>query len=262
MLFPQPLRRGRLLRRYKRFLADVVLDGEAGETTVHVPNPGAMLGLSDPGLTVWTSRSASPTRKLPLTLELVEADGAPVGVNTQLPNALVAEALAVDAVPELAGYASLRREVRYGEASRIDFLLEHPGRPPCWLEVKNESTQSPRSQRAWVEVKNCHLSREQGLAEFPDCVAARSTKHLRELTAMVRAGDRAVVVFVVQRNDCDRFRTADDLDPKFGQGLRDAAAAGVEVLVYRCLVGVEEIRITERIQTLSLPDACEGAGLG
>ena len=236
MLFPQPLRRGRLVRRYKRFLADVMLEGEAEETVVHVPNPGAMLGLSDPGLTVWTSRSASRTRKLPLTLELVEADGAPVGVNTQLPNALVAEALAAAAMPELAGYASVRREVRYGEASRIDFLLEHPDRPPCWLEVKN-----------------CHLMRTAGLAEFPDCRAARSEKHLRELERMAAGGDRAVQLFVVQRTDCDRFAACRELDPAYAAALDHAARHGVEVLCYACVVGPDEVRVSHRIPWVDAP---------
>ena len=236
MRFPQPLTRGRLVRRYKRFLADVVLDGEAEARTVHVPNPGAMLGLSDPGMTVWLSRSASPTRKLPWSLELVEADGAPVGVNTQLPNALVAEALAAGAVPELAGYSSVRREVRYGEASRIDFLLEHPGRPPCWLEVKN-----------------CHLMRTPGLAEFPDCRAARSEKHLRELEAMATRGDRSVQLFVVQRTDCARFVACRDLDPAYATALGHAGNHGVEVLCYACVVGPEEVRVSHRIPWADTP---------
>ncbi len=238
MRFPQPLARGRLVRRYKRFLADVTLDGEEGEATVHVPNPGAMLGLSAPGSVVWLSRSDSPTRKLPLTLELVEADGAPVGVNTQLPNALVAEALADGAVPELAGYASVRREAPYGEErSRIDFLLEHPGRPPCWLEVKN-----------------CHLMRTPGLAEFPDCRAARSEKHLRELEAMAARGHRSVQLFVVQRTDCGGFAACRDLDPAYARGLDHAAAHGVEVLCYACVVGPEEVRLSHRIPWAHAPN--------
>ena len=224
------------MRRYKRFLADVVLDGEAGEVTVHVPNPGAMLGLSAPGSTVWLSRSASPTRKLPLTLELVEADGAAVGVNTQLPNALVAEALAEGLIPEVTGYASVRREVRYGQASRIDFLLEHPDRPPCWLEVKN-----------------CHLMRTPGLAEFPDCRAARSEKHLRELEAMAARGDRAVQLFVVQRTDCDRFTACRDLDPAYATALDHAADHGVEVLCYACQVAPEGVRVARPVPWVAAP---------
>jgi len=226
MQFSQLLKRGVLIRRYKRFLADVALD-EGGETTVHTPNPGAMLGLAEPGMTVWCSDSGSTTRKLPLTWELVEADGGIVGINTMAPNRLVAEALANDALPELSGYASIRREVKYGEASRIDFLLESPERPACWLEIKN-----------------CHLMRTPGLAEFPDCVAARSAKHLRELEAMKAKGDRAVMLFVVQRTDCDRFDTAGDIDPTYARGLIRAAEAGVEVLIYRCEMTIEGVKIT------------------
>ncbi|HEY3694507.1 DNA/RNA nuclease SfsA, partial [Phenylobacterium sp.] len=218
MDFPSPLIPGRLVQRYKRFFADVVLeDGTA--ITAHCPNPGAMLGLNAPGLAVWISRSDDPTRKLAHTLELVQADGGLVGVNTLHPNRLVAEALAADAIPELAGYDSIRREVKYGTNSRVDFLLQSPGRPPCWLEVNNVQRKNSLplrpDHRLWLEVKNCHLSRTKGLAEFPDCVAARSTKHLRELEEMVRQGDRAAVLFVVQRTDCDRFQAAADCDATF-----------------------------------------------
>src|SRR6185437_3118421 len=208
MQFPSPLTRGTLVARYKRFFADVALD-DGREITAHCPNPGAMLGLNTPGLRAWLSRSDDPKRKLAHTLELVEADGGLVGINTLHPNRLVAEALAADAIPEVAGYAVHRREVRYGANSRVDFLLEHPDRPACWLEVKNvqrkDSTPLRPDHRVWLEVKNCHLMRTPGLAEFPDCVAARSLKHLRELESMVAQGDRAVVLFVVQRTDCEQF---------------------------------------------------------
>jgi sugar fermentation stimulation protein A len=230
MDLPQPLLRGRLVSRYKRFLADVLLD-DGREVTAHVPNPGAMLGLNMPGLGVWLSVSGDPKRKLPYTLQMVEAAAGLVGVNTMLPNRLVAEALAEGGIPELAGYATVRPEVRYGQASRIDFLLTHPDRPACWLEVKN-----------------CHLSRTPGLAEFPDCVAARSTKHLRELQAMVEAGDRAVVLFVVQRTDCDAFTACADIDPAFAAALLRAADAGVEVLVYACAMATGGIGIERGIE--------------
>ena len=236
MRYPQPLAPARLVRRYKRFLAEVVFEGEAAETTVHVPNPGAMLGLADPGMRVWLSRSASLKRKLAWTLELVEVNGAPVGVNTLTPNTLTAEALAEGAIAELTGYATHRREVRFGEASRIDFLLEAPGRP-----------------RAWVEVKNCHLLRGDRLAEFPDCRAARSEKHLRELERAATDGDRAVQLFVIQRTDCDRFAAARDLDPAYAAALDHAGAHGVEVLCYACAVSPEGVRITHRLPWAHAP---------
>lgn len=229
MDFPQPLIRGVLVQRYKRFLADVVLeDGTA--LTAHCPNPGAMLGLNMPGLPVWLSRSDDPKRKLAYTLELVHVDGGLVGINTMHPNRLVAEALAADAIPELTGYATHRREVKYGTNSRVDFLLQHPDRSPCWLEIKN-----------------CHLRRTGTLAEFPDCVAARSAKHLRELEAMVAAGDRAVVLFVVQRTDCDAFSACAELDPAFAKALDHAADAGVEVFVYACDITPERVGIAQPI---------------
>jgi sugar fermentation stimulation protein A len=229
MQFPQPLRRGVLIQRYKRFFADVVLDG--GEAvTAHCPNPGAMLGLNTPGLPVWISASDNPKRKLAHTLELVEADGGLVGINTMLPNRLVAEALAGGVIAELAGYPAVRPEVKYGAASRVDFLLSGPDRPSCWLEVKN-----------------VHLSRTPGLAEFPDCVAARSTRHLKELEAMVTAGDRAVALFVVQRTDCEAFSACHELDPVFAVGLDRAADAGVEVLIYACAISVAGVRTTHAI---------------
>jgi sugar fermentation stimulation protein A len=230
MDFPQPLVRGRLVQRYKRFLADVILDGTGEAVTAHVPNPGAMLGLNTPGLDVWLSKSDSPTRKLAHTLEMVEADGGLVGVNTLHPNRLAAEALREGLAPELAGYDTVRAEVKYGTRSRVDFLLTAEGRPDCWLEIKN-----------------CHYRRHGSLAEFPDCVAARSAKHLRELEAMVAAGDRAVVLFVVQRTDCDAFSACHDLDPVFAAALGHAADAGVEVLVYRCEMSPQAIRLATPI---------------
>jgi sugar fermentation stimulation protein A len=250
MDFTAPLIPGRLVARYKRFFADVALD-DGTAVTAHCPNPGAMLGLNAPGLPVWLSRSDDPKRKLAHTLELVEADGGLVGINTMHPNRLVAEALAAGAIPEVGGYESIRREVRYGTGSRVDFLLESAVRPPCWLEVKNVQSQLRRELRAdhklWLEVKNCHLSRTTGLAEFPDCVAARSTKHLIELEAMVREGDRAAVLFVVQRTDCDRFSPAADCDPTFAEALERVVGNGVELYVYACDIRLEGVRLARRI---------------
>lgn len=231
MQFPQPLARGVLVARYKRFFADVVRD-DGREITAHCPNPGAMLGLGTPGQACWLSRSDDPKRKLTHTLELVEADGALVGVNTLHPNRLVAEALAAGTIPELAGYPVIRREVKYGERSRVDFVLEG-------------------EDRCWVEVKGVTLSRQPGLAEWPDCVSARGARHVAELEAMVTSGDRAVVLFVAQRDDCDRFALAGDLDPALAGALARAMDAGVEVLAYGCAMSTEAITLTGRMPLLT-----------
>ncbi len=256
MQFPQPLARGVLVRRYKRFFAEVALEG-GGEATAHCPNPGAMLGLNMPGVTVWLSKSPDLKRKLPYTWELVEVPGdgpdgfVTCGINTMHPNRIAAEAIAEGLIPELAGYPILKREVRYGENSRVDLVLEAPDRPACFVEVKSDKSFLQRDLRPdhslWLEVKNCHLSRTKGVAEFPDCVAARSLKHLRELQTMVAEGDRAVVLFVVQRTDCEAFSACRELDPAFARGLDEAADAGVEVLVYACDVTVEEIKISRKM---------------
>ena len=237
MLLPQPMLRGVLVSRYKRFFADVALD-DGRSVTAHCPNPGAMLGMNAPGSVVWVSRSDDPKRKLAHTLELVEVDGGLVGVNTMLPNRLVAGALAGAAILELAGYSSVRREVKYGENSRVDFLLEAPDRPACWVEVKSVT-----------------LSRSAGLAEWPDCVSARGARHVAELEAVVGRSERAVVLFLVQRNDCDRFALAADLDPAFSRALAKAVASGVEVLAYGCEMGPDRIGLSQRIPS---PLAGEG----
>ena len=229
MDFPAPLVPATFLRRYKRFFADALL-ADGSELTAHCPNPGAMLGLNSPGMPAWLSVSDNPKRKLSHTLELLEADGGLVGVNTLLPNRLVAEALDEGVIPELSGYASVRREVKYGKASRVDFLLEDPDRGRCWLEVKN-----------------VHLMRTPGLAEFPDCVAARSTRHLEELAEQVAAGDRAVALFVIQRMDCEAFSACADLDPAFARGLEAAASVGVEVMAWSCEVQAGGVRIVRRL---------------
>jgi sugar fermentation stimulation protein A len=233
VLLPQPLTRGRIVQRYKRFFCDLVLD-DGREITAHCPNSGAMLGVNLPGQGAWVSRSDDPKRKLAWTLQLVEAAGPDgtglVGINTLLPNKLVAEALVGGVIPQLTGYASIRPEVKYAAASRVDFLLTDPDRPPCWLEVKN-----------------VHLSRSPGLAEFPDCKAARSTRHLEDLAAQVREGHRAVALFVVQREDCEDFQACRELDPAFAAGLDRAAEAGVEIMVWACAMSTQEIRIARPI---------------
>jgi sugar fermentation stimulation protein A len=236
MRFPAPLISATLVKRYKRFLADVVL--ENGETlTVHVANPGAMTGLATPGARVWLSKSASLTRKLPYSWELVEADFGGglelVGVNTGHPNALVAEAIAAGAFPELAGYATVRREVKYGRNSRVDFRLEGAGRPDCY-----------------VEVKNVHLMRKPALAEFPDSVTARGAKHLDELGDVAATGGRAVMLFLIQICSATRFALARDIDPAYGAAFDRARTRGVEAIAYRCAVACEGIDVTAPVPIL------------
>jgi sugar fermentation stimulation protein A len=216
-----------LIQRYKRFLADVRLD-DGRLVTATCPNTGSMIGLTAPGSAVWLSESDSPTRKYRFTWELVEADlGAGptlVGINTGHPNKLVAEALAARRIKALAGYPSLRREVKYGKSSRIDLLLECAKKGLCY-----------------VEVKNVHLSRRHGLAEFPDSVTERGTRHLAELSDMVRAGHRAVMIYLIQRADARRLALARDVDPGYGAAFDAAAAAGVEAIALRCRMSPEEI---------------------
>jgi sugar fermentation stimulation protein A len=224
-----PLLRGTLIQRYKRFLADVRLD-DGRLVTATCPNTGSMLGLNAPGSVVWLSQSDSPTRKYPFTWELVEANlgvgPALVGINTGHPNKLVAEALVARRINVLAGYPTLRREVKYGRNSRIDLLLECAQKGQCY-----------------VEIKNVHLSRRHGLAEFPDSVTVRGVKHLTEMSDMVRQGHRAVMVFLIQRSEARRLKLARDIDPGYGAAFDKARAAGVEAIALRCRIGIDEIMV-------------------
>jgi sugar fermentation stimulation protein A len=230
MRFQQKLIKGRLIKRYKRFLADVELD--SGETiTAHTANTGAMTGLTAPGSTVYLTFHDKPSRKLKYSWELVKVGRTLCGINTAFPNDLVEEGVHKGTIAELQGYASLRREVRYGKRkSRIDLLLEeHPSAP-----------------RAWVEVKNVTLI-DGRVARFPDAVTTRGRKHLLELIDMVAAGDRGVLVFVVQRSDCETVGPADAVDPAYGQTLREAMAAGVEVLAYQAKVTTREVKLVRAL---------------
>ncbi len=230
MKFPEPLSAGRLRRRYKRFLADVVLD-DGREVTAHCPNTGAMLGCDTPGARVWLSFTDRPGRKYPWTWELVEAEGGvTVGIHTGRTNALVAEALAAGAIPSLAGYSVIRREVAAG-ATRVDFVLEAPRRRDCVLEVKNVTAGVGR-----------------GVALFPDAVSERATRHVEFLTEQASLGRRAVLLFCVQREDVREVRPADEIDPVYGRALRAARAAGVEVRAWGCRVSPGEIVLRHRLR--------------
>jgi len=228
MRFQTPLVPARLIRRYKRFLADAVLEDDGREITAHCPNPGAMLGLSAPGARIWLEPNDDPGRKLRFGWRLVDLPGGHMaGIDTGVPNRIVAEALAARAIPALAAYGTVRPETRYATRSRIDFLLSAPGLPDCY-----------------VEVKNVHLRRSGDWAEFPDCVTARWAKHLRDLAAMVAVGHRAVMLYVVQRTDCTRLRMAADLDPTYAAGVVAARAGGVEMLCHGTRIDTGGVTLT------------------
>ncbi len=236
MRFPSPLLPGHLLGRRKRFFADIRLDtGE--EIVAHCPNSGSMRGCAQTGSRVWVSSSDNPARTLRYTWEI--GSNGPNGevlllVHTGRPNALVKEALMQGRIPALAGYGNLRSEVPYGsEGSRIDFVLEDPHRPPCYLEVKNVT-----------------LLDSPGVAAFPDAVTSRGTRHLRELMGEVARGNRGVLVFVVSRGDVREVRPADSIDPLYGRTLREAAAKGVEILPVAASISPEEIVLDATVPIL------------
>ncbi len=232
MKFPSPLIRAILIRRYKRFLADVEMPG--GEIlTVHCANPGAMTGLKHPGAEIWLSDSGNPKRKLRYSWELLRDGEGLVGINTAHPNRIAEEAIRMGIIPELAGYSGLQREVKYGRNSRIDLLLEDAGRGLCY-----------------VEVKNVHLMRKNGLAEFPDSVTARGAKHLAEMTEMVAQGRRAVMLYIVQREDCSRFTVAGDIDAAYASALAEAQRRGVEAVCYDCRLSINEIILNRSLPIL------------
>ena len=233
MEFPTPLVPARLIRRYKRFLADVMLEDDGREVTAHCPNPGAMLGLADPGMRVWLEPNDDPKKKLRFGWRLVELEGDHLaGIDTAVPNRVVREALLARAVPEIGQYADVRAEVPYGEKSRVDFLLTGDG------------------PDIYVEVKNVHLRRTDDLAEFPDCVTARGARHLDELSDMVAQGHRAVMLYLVQRTDCARFALARDLDPAYGQAFDRARDAGVEVVCVDTVISTRGVSLGKAIDVV------------
>ena len=245
MRFAHTLVPATFLRRYKRFLVDVRLD-DGSEVTVHCPNSGRMTGLDTPEARCWLSPAAGKGRKLPYTLELVDTPDGLVGINTGRPNAIVAEAIGGPLMTDFAAYPILRREVRYGANSRIDILLEG----------------GPDGRSCYVEVKNVHMRRQNGpyptAAEFPDAVTARGAKHLRELTAMVAAGHRAVLVYLVQRADCDHVRIAGDIDRAYADTMATAMAAGVEAVCLACRLTLTEIVADRRLALVLEGEAVSG----
>ena len=226
MRFQTPLEPATLIRRYKRFLADIRLE-DGREAVAHCANPGSMMGLAEPGMRIWVEPNDDPKKKLKYGWRLVEHDtGHFTGVDTSVPNRALRAALEAGEVAGLEGYDSVRPEVKYGENSRIDFLLQGAGR-----------------RDAYVEVKSVTLMREAGMAEFPDSVTARGAKHLAELAAMARAGHRAVMLYLIQRTDARAFRLAEDIDPAYAAAFGAARAAGVEALAFDTAISPEGITL-------------------
>ncbi|MDX0751572.1 DNA/RNA nuclease SfsA [Sinorhizobium medicae] len=226
MKFTGPLVPATLVQRYKRFLFDAILtDGTA--ITGSCPNTGSMRGLTTPGSRIWLSEHDSTTRKYRHMLEIVEADGTLVGINTGLPNRIAEEAISAGQVSNLDSYDTLRREQRYGRNSRIDILLS-----------------DAEKGLAYVEVKNVHFSRLSGLAEFPDSPTERGAKHLEELGDMVAAGHREIMLYLVQRDDCSRFRICRELDPVYARAFERASTRGVEAYAVKCQVSPLQIVAT------------------
>jgi len=225
---------GRLIKRYKRFLADVVLP-DGSELTVHCPNTGSMKNCAEPNSRVWIQDSGNAKRKYPFGWELVEVEGEYLAcINTGRANKLVREAIEQGVISQLQGYRSIRQEVKYGENSRIDLLLED--------EAKG---------RAWVEVKNVTLLEADNWGSFPDAVTKRGAKHLQELMAMVAQGDRAVMLFCVPHTGIKQVRPADQIDPEYGRLLREAMAAGVEVLAYAAEITPEQIALQRELAVIT-----------
>lgn len=231
MQFPSVLIKATLTKRYKRFFADAVLS-DGTTVTAHCPNTGSMKGLSEPGSTIWLSSSKNPKRKLKYTWELYQnkSSGNLIGVNASRTNTIVHEAIQSGAIPELEGYDSVRKEVPYGEKSRIDFLLENKNIDKCF-----------------VEVKNVHFSPKPGLAKFPDSITARGRKHLIELSNVKKTGARALTIFVIQREDCDRFSLACNIDPDYCEAFHVAKKAGVEFICYSCKMLVDSISLSKLV---------------
>ncbi len=230
MRFETPLVPARLIRRYKRFLADCTL-ADGREVTAHCANPGSMMGLAEPGTKIWLEPNDDPKKKLKFGWRLVDHEnGHFTGVDTSVPNRALRTALQDRQVSELSGYSDVRAEVKYGQSSRIDFLLSQAGLPD-----------------AYVEVKSVTLCREPGLAEFPDSVTSRGARHLDELASMVLAGHRAVMFYLVQRTDCGRFDLARDIDPGYAAAFDAAIGQGVEVLCYGTRITPEGVALDARL---------------
>tara|TARA_B100000029_G_scaffold492821_1_gene554619 strand:+ start:736 stop:1440 length:705 start_codon:yes stop_codon:yes gene_type:complete len=232
MQLPNSLKPGILVRRYKRFLADIDFNGKI--ITVHCPNPGSMIGLSSPGLKVWCSFSNDKKRKYPYTLEIIEVENNLVGINTLLPNKIVKEALINKKIPSLKSYDQIFSEFKFNKGTRFDFMLKGKNLPPVIIEVKN--------------VHMCRKNNSQDkVAEFPDSITSRGSKHLMELSNAISQGYRAIMIYVIQRGDCKKFSIADDIDPEYAKNFLLSQKNGVEVQVWVCDISIKEIKLSRQL---------------
>ncbi|MBA4098062.1 MAG: DNA/RNA nuclease SfsA [Rhodospirillum sp.] len=232
MQYSQPLIPATLLRRYKRFLADMRME-DGGIITVHCANPGSMLSMAVAGRRCWLSHHTGTARKLEYSWELEEAPTGCIGINTARANTVVAEALAAGAIPELVGWPVVRREVADGADSRLDFHLSDGGDQECWLEVKSVT-----------------MSRQAGLAEWPDAKSSRGARHLEALARLANAGAKATLLFLAQRADCSTFRVAGDIDPAYAAAFAAVDRAKVRILAYDCTVSPAGIELRKPLTIL------------
>ena len=230
MFFQTPLISARLIRRYKRFLADIAFE-DGSKEVAHCPNPGSMLGLCKPGSLIWVEPNTNPNKKLKFGWRLVENEnGSFVGIDTSAANRIIKEALIYRKISGLDCYDSFRPEVKYGVGSRVDFLLSKSDHKDIYLEIKSVT-----------------LTRKKGLAEFPDSPTERGLKHLHELAKVVDMGHRAVLLFLIQRTDCKQFQIAQDIDPAYAKGFEYALKKGVEILCLSCQVSPLTIDVDKEV---------------
>lgn len=241
MRYSDPLISATLLRRYKRFLADMRME-DGSVATVHCANPGSMLSLAVAGRRCWLSHHAGTARKLEHSWELEEAPTGCIGINTARANTVVAEALAAGAIPELAGWPVVRREVADGADSRLDFHLS--------ADVGRHSPPAGNGPECWLEVKSVTMSRQAGLAEWPDARSSRGARHLEALARLAKAGAKATLLFLVQRPDCTAFRVAGDIDPAYAAALGAVDRAKVRILAYDCAVSPAGIELRKPLTIL------------
>ena len=223
---------GKFIKRYKRFFVDVQLDSKK-IVTAHCPNTGSMMGLLEKDNLVYLTETDDPNRKLKFTLEAIQSNGAMVGVNTHRANRIVEEAISNGIISELGKIVSFKREVKYGQNSRIDFLVQ------------------TKKEEIYVEVKNVTLSRDKSIAEFPDAVTERGLKHLNELSTLPTKSVRAVMLFLVQRDDCSKFKIAADIDNKYADTFKKVKKMGVEPLCYDCSFSRNGISVNKKIKILN-----------